>query len=337
MLLFKYFVISIILILSFDLILSRSYYKEFIKWKTHYHKNYLNKREELYRYYVWLENLKFIQQNNYYNYHFYLEMNKFGDMTWKEFQKNRMGLNRNNQLVQVIENSIFNKIDKIPKYINWTEKGVVTPVKDQYDCGSCWAFSTTGAIESFHAIRTGTLISLSEENLIDCTFDYGNMGCLGGLPSNAMNYVIANGGIDTESSYPLSSIFFFQCDIQEMCPCLFNRSSVGAKIHGYGKILSGDERDLEYAIANIGPISVCIDATREFQFYKSGIFISSNCSSTNLNHAMLVVGFGTTELGEEYYIVKNSWGTDWGINGYILMARNNNNMCGIATNAIYPY
>ncbi|XWV26879.1 cathepsin L2 [Tupanvirus soda lake] len=308
----------------------------FDHWVVIHKREYKSIDEKILRQNIWKTNYIHVQTQNALNMDYQLEMNQFGDLTFEEFlemhtgfiQSDTIKINNNNQLH-------FNSI--LPKYVNWTEKGVVTPVKNQYQCGSCWAFSTTGVVESMHAIKTGKLVSLSEENLIDCSFDYGNMGCAGGLPSQALDYIIANNGIDTEESYPLISITMFDCMVQEMCPCYFNRSTVGAKVNGYNHIISGNETNLQYVLSYIGPVSVAIDATNDLQFYKSGVFSDKKCSSSNLNHAVLAVGFGSTVDGREYYIVKNSWGGDWGINGYFLLAKNQNNMCGIATEAVYTY
>ena len=307
---------------------------EFKQWTDQYNKIYETSYEEMHRFNIWLENSAFIEQTNKLGNGYVLEVNEFADVTWDEFRKTKMGLGYvHNKEIVYDDETLLNEL---PTYVNWTAAGVVTEVKNQFSCGSCWAFSTTGAIESMHAIKTGELVSLSEENLIDCSFKYGNGGCMGGWPSYAMNYVAANKGIDTEASYPLTSVFMLQCIMADTCPCRFNRSAVGATISGYNQIISGNETDLQYAIAFIGPISVCIDTTPSFQFYSSGVFSDTNCSSTLLDHAVLAVGYGTTVNGTDYYIVKNSWGENWGMNGYVLMARNKRNMCGIATSAIYP-
>ncbi|GMR53097.1 hypothetical protein PMAYCL1PPCAC_23292, partial [Pristionchus mayeri] len=195
-------------------------------------------------------------------------------------------------------------------------------------CGSCWAFAAVGALEGQHAKKKGEIVEFSEQNLVDCSTDYGNKGCEGGLPENAYNYVKANGGIDTEDSYP------YQGDDEE---CKFEKKSVGESDEGFVDLPAGDEEALKNAVALIGPISVGMDANHlSFQGYKEGVYYEPGCDSDALDHAVLVVGYGTDEDHGDYWIIKNSWGTGWGEKGYFRIARNRDNHCGIATLASYP-
>ncbi|KAJ6224291.1 hypothetical protein RDWZM_002836 [Blomia tropicalis] len=215
----------------------------------------------------------------------------------------------------------------LPDTVDWTTKGIVTPIKNQGDCGACYAFSAVASMEGQHALKTGKLVSLSEQNIIDCSIPDGNNACYGGLMDNAFQYVIENKGIDTESSYP----YFY-----DFGPCKFKRNSVGATIKSYTEVKKGSELALQTAVANVGPISVAIDGSQNsFIFYKSGVYNEPKCSSKFLCHALAVVGYGTLN-GVEYWKVKNSFGTKWGEKGYILMSRNKNNQCGIASNPSYP-
>lgn len=212
----------------------------------------------------------------------------------------------------------------VPEAVDWRSKGAVTPVKNQGHCGSCWAFSSTGAIEGQHFLATGKLVSLSEQNLVDC--DKDNDGCRGGLMDAAFDYVKNNKGIDTEESYP-----YEMNDGQ----CRFNASSVGATVSGFVRIAKDNEDQLKEAVSTKGPISVAIHGMQSFQDYHKGVYYDKECNSSGLNHAVLVVGYGS-EDGHDYWLVKNSWGVTFGEEGYIKMARNKENHCGIASEAIYP-
>ncbi|GIZ03445.1 cathepsin L [Caerostris extrusa] len=155
----------------------------------------------------------------------------------------------------------------------------------------------------------------------------GNQGCEGGWMDQGFDYIKKNKGIDTEESYPYTA---------QDGTCHFKKADVGATVTGYVDIPTGDEEALKQAVATIGPISVAIDAAHEsFQTYQDGIYVEPECTTDQLDHAVLAVGYGT-EDGSDYWLVKNSWGTTWGIKGYIKMARNKNNQCGIATKASYP-
>jgi len=212
--------------------------------------------------------------------------------------------------------------------VNWADKGAVTGIKNQGQCGSCWSFSTTGSVEGAHFLSTGNLVSLSEQNLMDCSFSYGNQGCNGGLMDDAFKYIIANKGIDTEASYPYQTATTYNC--------VYQAANSGATISSYTDVNSGDETALATAV-NMKPVSVAIDASHNsFQLYVSGIYYEPACSATSLDHGVLAVGYGTNGTSSDYWIVKNSWGTSWGMAGYIQMSRNRNNNCGIATMASYP-
>ncbi|KRT82147.1 Peptidase [Oryctes borbonicus] len=265
---------------------------------------------------------------------FKLKLNKWADMLHHEFTHTLNGFNRtkgykSTGLDEEVGATFIPPANvELPKEVDWREKNAVTEVKDQGQCGSCWSFSATGSLEGQHFRKSGKLVSLSEQNLVDCSTKYGNNGCNGGLMDNAFRYIKDNHGIDTESSYPYEA---------EDDKCRYNPRNSGATDRGFVDIPSTDEDALKSAVATVGPISVAIDASHEsFQFYSEGVYYEPRCSSEVLDHGVLAVGYGTDENGQDYWIVKNSWGETWGDKGYVKMARNRNNHCGIATQSSYP-
>ncbi|KAK3733991.1 hypothetical protein QZH41_009857, partial [Actinostola sp. cb2023] len=298
-------------------------------WKSFHGKKYTTDSEETFRKGIWKDNLKKILHRNTEGHSYSLAMNHLGDFTQNEFRYfyNGMKAHYSNHTKQTGSRFLPPSNLKLPTVVDWRKEGYVTPVKNQGQCGSCWAFSTTGSLEGQHFKKSGKLVSLSEQNLVDCSTAYGNHGCQGGLMDNAFRYIKANDGIDTEQSYPYEG---------SNDRCRFKTSNVGASDTGYVDITRGSESDLQSASASVGPISVAIDASHlSFQFYHSGVYDNSGCSSTQLDHGVLVVGYGTYQ-GKDYWLVKNSWGPGWGLEGYIRMSRNKNNQCGIATQASYP-
>ncbi len=306
---------------------------QFAEFKLKYGKKYSDSREEMRRKSLFIQATEYIHKHNSNPKRSYsLQINKFSDMDPAEFSQTRKG-NRPSPLSlrhglkdHVKTYKPTTTLDVLPAMVDWREKGVVTRVKDQGQCGSCWAFSTTGTLEGQHAIATGELVTLSEQQLVDCSHSYLNDGCNGGLVSVALTDIKEMGGIDTEGAYPYEGG-------QEYCR--FDTSTVGATCTGYRLIQSGNCDDLKVAVATVGPISVSMDANQtSFMYYSEGVYQPEVCSTTQLDHALLAVGYGT-EDGVDYWLIKNSWGSDWGMAGYFKIAAADNT-CGICTDAVYP-
>jgi cathepsin L len=300
-------------------------------WKNANSKQYSDAEEHVRRA-IWESNLNIVQQHNLEAdlglHTYWLGMNAYADMTINEFVKVMNGYNNTMRTARPSRNTFtFDSSVKAPDSVDWRTKGYVTEVKDQGQCGSCWAFSATGSLEGQHFAKTQKLVSLSEQNLVDCSRKQGNMGCNGGLMDQAFEYIKVNMGIDTEPSYPYEAMDR---------TCRFKAADVGATDTGYTDVATKDENALQQAVATVGPISVAIDASHSsFQLYKHGVYNEPRCSQTQLDHGVLAVGYDTSS-GSDYWIVKNSWGKGWGNQGYIWMSRNKHNQCGIATASSYP-
>jgi cathepsin L len=273
------------------------------------------------RYNVFKANLEMVEAHNAGPATWKMGINQFADLTKEEF-KQYLGLRpRDNSYIR---SKNVAEVPNIPTAdIDWTTKGAVTPVKDQAQCGSCWAFSTTGSMEGVWAITSGNLVSLSEQELVDCAGSYGNQGCNGGLMDDAFQWIIANNGLASESDYPYTAR-------DGQCVA---RTSV-AKISGYKDTPQGDESSLETLLQD-RPISIAIEADQSsFQMYRSGVF-TGPCGD-QLDHGVLLVGMGTdSTTGQPFWRVKNSWGSSWGDAGYIRFIRGKN-MCGLSDMASFP-
>jgi len=297
----------------------------FVSWITQHNKVYAHDEFQN-RFQIFRKNAMYIESFNKKNLSFSLAINQFADLTTEEFNKLTKGLRPIERLSSDAKTPVQ---PNVPASWDWRTKNAVVQIKNQGQCGSCWAFSTTGSVEGSRAINTGQLISLSEQQLVDCSGSYGNQGCRGGLMDNAFQYIIANGGLDSEDSYPYTA---------QDGSCQYNPATCATTISGYKDVNAGDENDLLNSVYNIGPVSVAIDASHSsFQFYSGGVYYEPSCSASQLDHGVLAIGYGTDSAsGSDYWIVKNSWGTSWGMSGFIWMSRNKNNNCGIATAASYP-
>jgi len=213
----------------------------------------------------------------------------------------------------------------VPSFVDWRTKGAVSPLKDQGDCGSCWSFSSTGSAESLHYLKYGKMEYLSEQYLVSCSLE--SSGCQGGEPSQSYDFVSrTNGGIwPSEENFPYR---------MQNIRCVLGRNGT-VVIKGYKKISEFDQSALEDAVANVGPISICI-CTKGWTFYHSGVFDDSVCNFYELDHCAGLVGYGTDEkTGEDYWLIRNSWSKYWGEAGFMRISRGHNR-CGVETTPIYP-
>jgi C1A family cysteine protease len=248
--------------------------------------------------------------------------NQFSHMSFDEFKSYvRLGLDTPNQETNadnVLEAP--KNLTALPTSVDWSTKGAVTGVKDQGNCGSCWSFSATGALEGAYEIKYGTLVSFSEQNLVSC--DTIDSACNGGLMDNAFSWTKTNGGLCTESGYPYTSGTTGQ---KGTCTTTCSKNT-GVAPKSFTDVAKNSDSALMTALVQ-QPVSIAIQANQPaFQSYKSGV-LTGTCGS-NLDHGVLAVGYGTWTDGTDYYKVKNSWGTSWGMSGYILIQRGNPQRCG---------
>uniref|UniRef100_A0A453KCV0 Granulins domain-containing protein n=1 Tax=Aegilops tauschii subsp. strangulata TaxID=200361 RepID=A0A453KCV0_AEGTS len=260
---------------------------------------------------------------------FRLGMNRFADLTNDESRAAYLGAIPSSQGRHAVGGRyLHDGAETLPESVDWREKGAVAPVKNQGQCGSCWAFSAVGAVEGINKIVTGDLVTLSEQELVECARNGQNSGCNGGMMEDAFDFIARNGGIDTEEDYPYTAKDG-RCDHAK-------RSRTAVSIDGFELVPENDELSLKKAVAH-QPVSVGIEAGGpEFQLYESGVF-TGRCG-TELDHGVVAVGYGT-DNGRDYWSVRNSWGPDWGEGGYIRMERNvtaRAGKCGIAMMASYP-
>uniref|UniRef100_I1QRD0 Cysteine proteinase n=1 Tax=Oryza glaberrima TaxID=4538 RepID=I1QRD0_ORYGL len=296
--------------------------------------------EKVSRFEVFKKNARYIHDFNKKEGNTYkLGLNKFADLTLEEFTAKYTGAKPGTAGSSGARASI-KPLEPVagdaPPTWDWREHGAVTRVKDQGQCGSCWAFSVVGAVEGNNAIMTGNLLTLSEQQVLDCS---GAGDCNGGYTYYAFDYAVSNGiTLDQCYSPPPDPYFYYPKYEAAQDTCRFdpNKAPI-VKIDSHSFVNPNDEEALKQAVYSYGPVSVLIEASNDFMYYQGGVF--TGACGTALNHAVLLVGYGVTEDGTLYWIVKNSWSTEWGENGYVRMIRNipaPEGICGIAMYPIYP-
>jgi C1A family cysteine protease len=328
---------------SIVFISSASIIDRFEEWSNHFNIKFLDDNHYLELFKKWRENDVFINNINSQNLTYILDHNQFSGMNTDDFRK-YLNLSKISDTDYAFSRIFLTEpVTNLPSYVNWLEQGSVTPVKDQGQCGSCWSFSSTGALEGAYFNKVGELVSFSEQQLVDCdTLKNGGKdhGCNGGLMDNAFSWIHNNGGLCSESDYPyISGVSKTSGTCNKDCSIVKN-----SKVNSFVDIPPSSDDFMLSALVK-QPVSIAIEADeRAFQLYKSGVF-TGTCG-TKLDHGVLAIGYGTQD-SNDYYIVKNSWGVSWGMNGYILLGRginptthlpynNGDGQCGILLQASYP-
>ena len=305
--------------------------RSFLQYVGKYTKKYESKVEFLRRLEVYVENMKKINEHNAKNEGaaYRLGANRFTDMTFEEYRvllglkeggRRRIDVSGENSFI------VFNTTD-MPKSVDWRSTGAVTKIKDQGTCGSCYAFSAVSSIEGAYFRATNKSLELSVEQVVDCSDSYNNQGCGGGLPDWVFEYVWDN-GLMTEADFPYQNGKGF---------CDEDSKKYVVKLTHYYDVTHLNPDQLKAAVGQVGPISIGVGAGNDaWWHYAGGIIDSIDVCKPNLDHAVLLVGYGV-DAGREYWIVKNTWGTDWGENGYVrILITPGFGVCGVNMTPLFP-
>lgn len=315
---------------------------QWLKFKEKFRKTYVDSREDEARATIFCENVRFIDAENRKLGQEQLFVNGLSDLSNAEFRARLLKPVNINAIIQ--STGTFNETfigkqidlineDKLPEFVDWSlDPGIVGPVFNQGHCGSCWAFTIAGLIEGQQHKRFPgqRVIPLSAQQLVAC--DYENLGCNGGTFPLAIAYIRRAGGVESVWDYPYTSFYGFPKP-----SCIFNETRIQDSTRNLGRMAFlqpglGDEQYLKRFLASYGPIAIMIQAGDVLHHAGHRIIYDKTCEDTCIpNHAVLLVGYGTTPKGEDYWIIKNSWGSDWGVGGYGFLARNRDNHCGVAT------
>ncbi|KQJ90423.1 hypothetical protein BRADI_4g31440v3 [Brachypodium distachyon] len=242
----------------------------FARFAVRYGKSYESAAEVQRRFRIFSESLEEVRSTNQKGLSYRLGINRYSDMSWEEFQASRLGAAQTCSAT-LRGNHRMQDANALPETKDWREDGIVSPVKDQSHCGSCWTFSTTGALEAAYTQATGKNISLSEQQLVDCAGAYNNFGCNGGLPSQAFEYIKYNGGLDTEESYPYKGVNGV---------CHYKPENAAVQVLDSVNITLNAEDELQNAVGLVRPVSVAFEVINGFRQYKSGVYTSDHCGTT---------------------------------------------------------
>ncbi|CAH0561395.1 unnamed protein product [Brassicogethes aeneus] len=319
-------VFIIILVLAFVAANGYNVKREWEEFKITYNKKYENSLEENFRFTIFSKNLKNIQKQYSGNKKTWkMTVNKFSDMTFKEFSRKRNLTPTDTSKIKNIP--VFQSRDNIPvpDSWDWREQGAMNPILDQGFCGACYAFTAAAVLETAYYKLTNEKLRLSVQHIIDCSKEYDNKGCVSGLASRAFDFIKDN-GINFWEAYPYTGEQG-ECQAKE-------ENNAPLKVVSYERIPQGDEESLKRAVYLQGAIGVSISVTDNLKQYQGNILHDPVCTN-HTNHAVALVGYGT-EDGEDYWLLKNTWGKNWGEDGYFKLPRNSDNNCGIAMWALFP-